>query len=74
MCVPSLSQTRHCSGSSSKAFAQPWEDLFLPLPAFILQPGQQETVDTGVRLTPFSDASAKCFPTNFASQFEFAYA
>lgn len=49
-CVSSLSQTRHCSGSLSKTFQQTCQDLFFSLPAFILQPGQEKTICTGVRL------------------------
>lgn len=50
MCFLSLSQTRHCSGSLSKTFQQTCQDLFFSLPAFILQPGQEKTICTGVRL------------------------
>lgn len=50
MCVPSFSQTRHCSGSPSKAFQQSRQDLFLSFPAFILQPSLEETACTRVRL------------------------
>lgn len=50
MCVPSFPQTRHCSGSPSKAFQQSRQDLFLSFPAFILQPSLEETAYTRVRL------------------------
>uniref|UniRef100_A0A667XHC6 Potassium voltage-gated channel subfamily Q member 5 n=1 Tax=Myripristis murdjan TaxID=586833 RepID=A0A667XHC6_9TELE len=52
VCVSSLSQTRHRSWSPTEALQQPRQDLFLPLPAFILQPGPEKTLCAWVRPAP----------------------